>query len=101
MKKLVTTTLADNPMTPARRSRLAAIAARPDSEIDLSDIPELTESFWKNAIKNPYYRPVKQQITVRLDADVVAWLRRQGRGYQTRLNQVLREVMLAEIHRRV
>ena len=100
MKKLVTTTLADNPLTPARKRRLAAIAARPDSEIDLSDIPELTESFWKNAIKNPYYRPVKQQLTVRLDADVVAWLRKQGAGYQTRLNQVLRDTMLNEIRKR-
>ncbi len=100
MKKLVTTTLGDNPLTPARKRRLAALADRPDSEIDLSDIPELTESFWKNAIKNPYYRPVKQQLTVRLDADVVAWLRKQGAGYQTRLNQVLRDTMLNEIHKR-
>ncbi|MSV32308.1 MAG: hypothetical protein EXQ57_07285 [Bryobacterales bacterium] len=66
----MTTTLADNPLTPSRKRRLAAIAARPDSEIDLSDIPELTESFWKNAIKNPYYRPVKQQLTVRLPNEI-------------------------------
>jgi len=45
-------------------------------------------------VRNPFYRPVKRQLTVRLDADVVAWLRRQGRGYQTRLNRVLREAML-------
>jgi uncharacterized protein (DUF4415 family) len=99
MKKLVTKTLAEIPMTPARRRRLAAVAAIPDSQIDFSDIPELTEKFWKNAIKNPYYRPVKQQLTVRLDADVVAWLKHQGRGYQTRLNQVLREVMVAEVRK--
>ena len=71
--------------------------ARPDSKIDFSDIPPLTEDFWKNAVRNPYYRPVKQQLTVRLDADVVAWLRQQGKGYQTRLNQVLREVMLDDL----
>ena len=65
--------------------------------IDFSDIPPLTGSFWKNAVRNPFYRPVKQQLTVRLDADVVAWLRRQGRGYQTRLNQVLRKAMLEDI----
>jgi uncharacterized protein (DUF4415 family) len=69
---------------------LAQLAGRPDSEIDFSDIPPLKESFWKNAVRNPFYRPVKQQLTVRLDADMVAWLRRQGRGYQTRLNRVLR-----------
>ena len=61
------------------------------------EVPPLNESFWKNAVRNPYYRPVKQQLTVRLDADVVAWLRQQGRGYQTRLNKVLREAMLEDI----
>lgn len=55
MKKVVTKTLAEVPMTPARKRNLAALAARPDSEIDLSDIPELTDSFFKNATKNPYY----------------------------------------------
>ncbi len=84
-------------LTPASKRQLAELAQRPDSEIDYSDIPPLSESFWKNAVRNPFYRPVKQQLTVRLDADVVAWLRRQGRGYQTRLNHVLREAMLAEI----
>jgi uncharacterized protein (DUF4415 family) len=97
MNKLVRKTLADIPMTPARKRRLAKLAARPDSEIDFSDIPPLKESFWQNAVRNPFYRPVKQQLTVRLDADVVAWLRRQGKGYQTRLNQVLRVAMLADI----
>jgi uncharacterized protein (DUF4415 family) len=84
-------------MTAARKRRLAQVAARPDSKIDLSEIPPLKESFWENAVRNPFYRPVKQQLTVRLDADVVPWLRDQGRGYQTRLNRVLREAMLADI----
>jgi uncharacterized protein (DUF4415 family) len=89
--------LADNPITPDRRRKLAKLAERPDSEIDFSDLPPLKESFWRNAVRNPFYRPVKQQLTVRLDADVVAWLRRQGRGYQTRLNRVLREAMLDDM----
>jgi uncharacterized protein (DUF4415 family) len=97
MSKLVRKTLADNRMTPARKRKLAKLAARPDSEIDFSDIPPLKESFWKNAVRNPFYRPVKQQLTVRLDADVVAWLRRQGKGYQTRLNRMLRKSMLEDI----
>ena len=97
MSKLVRKTLADSPMTPARKRDLARLAARPDSEIDLSDIPPLKESFWKNAVRNPFYRPVKQQLTVRLDADVVAWLRRQGKGYQTRLNRVLRAAMIEDV----
>jgi uncharacterized protein (DUF4415 family) len=91
--------LTDSPMTPARKRRLARLANRPDSEIDLSDIPPLKESFWKNAVRNPFYRPVKQQLTVRLDSDVVAWLRRHGKGYQTRLNKVLREAMIEDIKR--
>jgi uncharacterized protein (DUF4415 family) len=97
MTKPVRKTLADSPMTPARRRKLAQLAGRPDSEIDFSDLVPLKESFWKNAVHNPFYRPVKQQLTVRLDADVVAWLRQHGRGYQTRLNRVLREAMLEDI----
>jgi uncharacterized protein (DUF4415 family) len=99
MTKLVRKTLADSPMPPARKRKLARLAEQPDAEIDFSDIPPLKESFWKNAVRNPFYRPVKQQLTVRLDADVVAWLRRQGKGYQTRLNRVLREAMLEDIRR--
>jgi uncharacterized protein (DUF4415 family) len=99
MKKLVRKTLANSPMTAARRRKLAHLAAQPDSKIDLSEMPELTASFWKNAVRNPFYRPVKQQLTVRLDSDVVAWLRRQGRGYQTRLNKVLRDVMMDDIQK--
>jgi uncharacterized protein (DUF4415 family) len=99
MKKTVTKTLADSPLTPARKRRLAKLAAMPDSEIDLSDIPELSDDFWKNAVRNPYYRPVKQQVTVRLDADVVAWLKQQGRGYQTRLNHMLRIAMVGDLHK--
>ena len=97
MTKLVRRTLKDGPITSARKRKLAKLAAKPDAEIDFSDIPPLNDSFWKNAVRNPYYRPVKQQLTVRLDADVVAWLRQQGRGYQTRLNQVLRQAMLKDV----
>jgi uncharacterized protein (DUF4415 family) len=99
MSKIVRKTLTDNPITPARKRALARLAEQPDSEIDVSEIPPLNESFWRNAVRNPFYRPVKQQLTVRLDADVVAWLRRQGRGYQTRLNKVLRKAMLDELRK--
>jgi uncharacterized protein (DUF4415 family) len=77
LTKLVRNTLADSPMTPVRKRKLARLAERSDSEIDFSDIPPLKESFWKSAVRNPFYRPVKQQLTVRLDADVAAWLRRK------------------------
>ena len=97
MSKFVRRALTDSPMTPARKRKLAQLATRPDSEIDFSDIPPLKESFWRNAVRNPFYRPVKQQLTVRLDADVVAWLRTHGKGYQTRLNRVLREAMIKDM----
>jgi uncharacterized protein (DUF4415 family) len=71
---------------------------RPDSEIDYSDIPEATEKFWQNAVPNPFYKPVKKQVTLRIDADILAWLRREGSGgYQSRLNAVLRRSMLEDL----
>lgn len=82
------------PLTEEQKAELEALAARPDSEIDYSDIPPLDEKFWKNAVRNPFFRPVKQQLTLRLDADIVAWFKRRaggGRGYQTRINRALRE----------
>jgi len=60
-------------------------------KIDLSDIPEITE--WGGAVVGKFYRPVKEAVTVRLDADVVHWLKRGGKGYQTRLNAILRREM--------
>jgi uncharacterized protein (DUF4415 family) len=59
-----------------------------------TQIPPLGEEFWNRAVRNPFYRPVKQATTVRIDADVLAWLRAQGKGYQTRINQILRNAML-------
>jgi uncharacterized protein (DUF4415 family) len=96
MGKIVRKTLADIKVTPAMKRHLKQLASRPDSEIDFSDIPELTEEFWKNAIRSPFYRPVKKQVTVRLDSDVIAWLRTKGAGYQTRMNALLRSAMLKE-----
>jgi uncharacterized protein (DUF4415 family) len=86
-----------SPLSPKERKQVAKLAALPDSKIDYSDIPPLTQKFWKNAVRNPFYRPVKRQLTVRLDADVVAWLRDQGKGYQTRMNALLREAMLEDV----
>ncbi len=69
----------------------------PDETIDFSDIPELTEDFWKNAVRNPFYRPVKKQLTVRLDADIITWLQKKGSGYHKRLKAMLRTAMLKEL----
>jgi uncharacterized protein (DUF4415 family) len=82
------------PLTEADRASLRALAARPDSEIDLSDDPEMTDEEWKNAERGHFYRPVKRQITARVDADVLDWLQSQGKGYQSRINAILRREML-------
>ena len=96
MTKLVRKAQADIKVTPATLRRLKKLAERPDSEIDYSDIPELTEDFWQNAVKGRFYRPLKEQVTVRLDSDILAWLKKKGAGYQTRMNALLRSAMLAE-----
>ena len=82
------------PLTEEDRASLRALAARPDSEIDLSDAPEMTDEEWKNAERGHFYRPVKRQITARVDADVLEWLKSQGKGYQSRINAILRREML-------
>jgi uncharacterized protein (DUF4415 family) len=97
MTKIVKKHLSNSRLTDGRRHRLEKLSRRPDKEIDTSDIPELTEEFWQNAARNPFYRPLKQQLTLRLDADIIAWLRRQGRGYQTRANALLRNAMLGDL----
>lgn len=96
MKKNVKRTT-PSPLTAKQRHEVAALALMPDAKIDYSDIPPLKARFWKNAVRNPFYRPIKQQLTVRLDADVVAWLREQGKGYQTRINVLLRAAMLEDV----
>jgi uncharacterized protein (DUF4415 family) len=85
------------PLTAAQRAELEALAAMPDEEIDFSDIPEATEDFWKTAVRNPFFRPVKKSTTLRIDADVLAWLKAQGKGYQSKINAILRREMLASM----
>jgi uncharacterized protein (DUF4415 family) len=80
-------------LTAKQKRELADIAALPDDQIDTSDIPELPPSAWKNAVRGTFYRPLKQAVSLRLDADVVAWLKNPGKGYQTRANHILRERM--------
>src|SRR5882672_3143492 len=100
MNNIVRKSLSDSPMTARRKRRLGKLAKRPDSAIDFSDIPKLTEKFWENAVRNPFYRPVKKQLTLRLDADVIFWLRQHGTGYQSRANALLRAAMLQDVHQR-
>lgn len=83
-----------------QRSRLEALAALDDASIDTSDASELTEQQLADAERGRFYRPVKKQITARIDADVLAWLRAGGKGYQSRMNAILREAMRREAARR-
>lgn len=79
------------------RKELADLAAKPESEIDFSDLPATTEQDWRGAVRGRFYRPVKRQLTVRIDADVLEWLKSNGRGYQSRLNSILRAAMLGKL----
>jgi len=81
------------PKLPAeKRKELKKLAARPDREIDLTDIPEIHE-IPSDAVIGRFYRPKKTAVTIRLDADVVAWMKSSGEGYQTRINAYLRRLM--------
>jgi uncharacterized protein (DUF4415 family) len=83
------------PLTETQKKNLEALDKIKDEDIDTSDIPELTEKFWKNAVRGyQFFRPVKRAVSLRLDADVIAWLKKDGAGYQTRANNILRERML-------
>jgi uncharacterized protein (DUF4415 family) len=79
-------------LTSERRAELKALASLRDDAIDTSDAPELLD--WSSAKRGLFYRPVKQQLTLRLDVDVVAWFKNHAtsnEGYQTRINRALRE----------
>jgi uncharacterized protein (DUF4415 family) len=78
---------------------LEALGGLHDEAIDTSDIPPLPEEAWKNAVWGKFYRPVKTQTTVRIDSDVLAWLKSYGKGYQSRINAILRRAMLASLRK--
>lgn len=84
------------PLTEKQRNHLESLAKLRNDQIDLSDIPELTDAQLAEMKLGGFYRPVKQQITARVDADVLAWLKSQGKGYQSRINAILRREMLEQ-----
>ena len=81
-----------------QQKEIKRLKSRQDSEIDTDDIPEIRD--WSKANRGQFYRPVKKQVTLRLDADLVAWFRSQGKKYQTRMNAALREYMERHSHSR-
>ena len=95
MKKVEHTLDTLPPLTEAQENNLKRLAAMPDDQIDTSDIPELTETQLADMKCPEHFRTVKKQITARVDADVLAWLKSQGKkGYQSRMNAILRQAML-------
>jgi uncharacterized DUF497 family protein len=72
-------------------SEIRALKQMKDREIDTTDIPLTAD--WSKAVVGRFYRPIKKPVTIRLDADVLHWLKGQGNGYQTRINSILRRVM--------
>ena len=84
------------PLTEKQLDHLARLATLPDDQIDFSDAPELTEAELAGMKPVAQYRPMKKQITARVDADVLAWLQSQGKGYQSRINAILRREMLEQ-----
>lgn len=79
------------------RKELEELKAMPDEAIDYSDIPPLPDDIVINADRVGYYKPVKKQVTIKLDADILQWLKSSGKGYQTRLNAILRQSMLSAL----
>lgn len=80
-------------LTAAQRKNLVAIKKIKDKDIDLSDMPEVLD--WTGAEIGKFYRPAKKPVTMRLDEDVIVWLKSFGRGYQTKANLLLRHAMAA------
>lgn len=78
-------------LTKQQQMEIAAIAKRRDKGIDLSDIPEVVD--WSRAQVGKFYHPPKRPVTMRLDADIVDWLKSYGPGYQTKANLLLRHAM--------
>jgi uncharacterized protein (DUF4415 family) len=79
-------------LTKEQKREIAAIAAKSDKDIDFSDVSPILD--WSGAEIGKFFRPAKKPVTMRLDADVVEWLKTGGPGYQTKANWLLRRAML-------
>jgi len=81
-------------LPPVSKKELERVDAIKDEDIDCSDIPEITDfSNFQPWEHRKMFKPVKVSVTCKLDADILAWLKQDGKGYQTRLNSILRQVM--------
>jgi len=80
------------PLTDEQIRQLGALTGEPNT----SDIPEVSDEAWKTAVRGPFFRPVKEPVSLRLDMDILHWLKSKGPGYQTEINSILRRQMEAE-----
>lgn len=88
------------PLSPAERRRLARLDETADEDVDTEDIPEVEPEDRIFLRPGRLYRPVKQPITIRLDADVLAWFKQNTEGsYQAEINRVLREHVARQLTR--
>lgn len=92
--------MSSKPFSPEELKQLAKLEAMSDEDIDTSDIPEMTDEQWENARR--YVRPVKQPVTIRLDAEIVGWFKAHAgdKPYQTEINRVLRKHVVQASKRR-
>jgi len=88
----------DGTITPEIEAELKSLAEMSDDDIDYSDIPQITD--FSGFEVGRFYKPVKETVTMRIDADVLHWLRQGGRGYQSRLNAILRKEMASQPNKR-
>jgi uncharacterized protein (DUF4415 family) len=84
-------------VTNKRAKELEGLEIMKQKDIDLSDLPEVRD--WAGAVVGKFYRPIKKPLTLRVDADVLAWFKSQGKGYQTRINEILRSAMVSRVRR--
>ena len=85
-------------MTKKQAAELKALAALPDDQINTAAVPEQKD--WSGARRGIFFRPIKKQLTLRLDADLIDWFKTpapQGEGYQTKINKALREYVAQQV----
>ena len=86
-------------MLPSQKAELDALAVLPDDKINTAALPEQRD--WSGARRGVFFRPIKKQLTLRLDADVIDWFKNHapnGEGYQTSINSALREYVAQHEH---
>ena len=79
-------------LTKVQKRDIRAVAGKRDQDVDFTDAPPVLD--WRGAEIGKFYRPQKKPVTMRLDSDVIAWLKADGRGYQTKANWLLRSAMV-------